>query len=299
MKYCSLGLLLLLVGGVTSAQAQPVTVTGIDGVAATIDDPARIVTLGGPVTEILYALGLGDRVVAADLSSIYPPDVLEKPRLGYFRQASAEGILSQAPSLVLTIDGFGPPAVVQQLRAAGVPVLILESPESVGGAIERIRTLAAAFHRTAEGQQLVERIEQKLAAARTLQQGEKPGVLFIYARGAGLVNVAGQRTPADAIIELAGGTNVVTGFEGFRPLTAEAAVVAAPEVIVIPERGLESIGGTEGLLMQPGLSLTPAGQNREVVAVDDAMLLNFGPRLGDGVLTLTKLLYAAPDGGTQ
>lgn len=299
MQRFSLGLWLLLLGGVLSVHAQPVTVTGIDGVAATIDNPTRIVTLGGPITEILYALGLGDRVVATDISSIYPADVLEKPRLGYFRQASAEGILSQTPSLVITIDGFGPPAVVQQLRSAGVHVLLLASPQNADGAFERIRTLAQAFHRTEQGEQLITSINEKLAEARTLQHGDKPGVLFIYARGAGLVNVAGQASPADAIIKLAGGTNVVTAFDGFRPITSEAVVVAAPEIIVIPERGLESLGGITGLLKQPGLSLTPAGQNRQVATVDDAMLLNFGPRLGEGVLALTKRLYPDMAGGTQ
>lgn len=289
----------LLAASSAEVPAQPApeaTVTGADGVETRVGDASRLVTLGGAVTEIVYALGLGDRVVATDASSLYPADVLEKPRLGFFRQASAEGILAQRPTLIIATEGLGPPPVARQLRAAGVPVLLLEEVHAVDGAAERIRTLAGALGREDTGEQLVERIERELAAAQQLQEGPAPRVLFIYARGAGLVNVAGRETGADAVIQLAGGENVVTAYEGYRPLTAEAVVTAAPDVIVIPQRGLESVGGVDGLLKQPGLDLTPAGRHRRVVAVDDALLLSFGPRLGEGVRRLTQALYEREEG---
>ncbi|ARA93235.1 hypothetical protein AWN76_008730 [Rhodothermaceae bacterium RA] len=294
-----MGWLVVLPMGV---QAQPATsepVRGVDGVATRVEDTRRLVTLGGAITEIVYALGLGDRVVAADASSLYPPDVLEKPRLGYYRQASAEGILAQRPTLVVAPEGLGPPAVIEQLRAAVVPVLLLEEAHTVEAAVHRIRTLARALGRDATGEQIVARMEAELAAARPQQGAVPPRVLFIYARGAGLVNVAGRATAADAVIRLAGGENVVTAYEGYRPLTAEAAVAAAPEVIVVPQRGLESLGGVDGLLRQPGLALTPAGRQRRVVAVDDALLLSFGPRLGEGVLRLSRALRSERPAGEE
>lgn len=296
--------LMLLVAGALPATGQDParSVTGADGVNTRIDDTSRIVTLGGSVAEIVYALGLGERVVAADRSSTYPPDVLEKPQLGYFRQASAEGILAQRPTLVVSTEGLGPPPVARQLRAAGVPVLVLEEAHTADAATTRIRTLARALGREEAGERLIERIEADLRAARRFQADvgapSAPRVLFIYARGAGLVNVAGRGTAAAAAVELAGGANVATAFEGYRPLTAEAAVTAAPDVIVIPARGLASVGGEAGLLQQPGLALTPAGRAGRIVAVDDALLLSFGPRLGAGVLQLTQALYGdAAEGG--
>ena len=276
----------------------PVAVTGADGVEVRVDDASRLVTLGGAVTETVYALGLGDRVVGADQSSLYPADVQAKPRLGYFRQTSAEGVLSLRPTLVISTEGLGPPPVARQLRAAGVPVLLLREAHSADDAVDRIRLLAEALGREERGEAIIERIERDLAEAERLQEGQEtePKALFIYARGAGLVSVAGRETGADAILRLAGGENVVTGYADYRPLTAEAVVAAAPDVIVVPERGLESVGGVEGLLRQPGLALTPAGQAGRVVAVDDALLLSFGPRLGEGVLRLTRALYELDEG---
>ena len=117
--------------------------------------------------------------------------------------------------------------------------------------------------------------------------------LFVYARGAGVVLVSGTGNAADAVLGLAGAENVVTAFPDFRPLTAEAVADASPDVIVIPERGLESVGGVDGLLRQPGLAQTPAGRARRVVTVDDALLLGFGPRVGEGVRVLAEKLRAA------
>jgi iron complex transport system substrate-binding protein len=256
-------------------------------------DTSRIVTLGGSVTEIVYALGAGDQVVGVDASSVYPEAATEKPNVGYFRKVPAEGVLSLNPSLVLALEGTGPPTVFEQFRSAGVRTVKVSEVPSVEGAKQKIRKLGDLLGRSARADSLIAAMERELEAARALrtEASSTPRVLFVYARGSGTMNVAGRGTSAAAMIELAGGTNAITGFEGHKPMSAEAVVEAEPDVILALTRGLESIGGTEGLLEQPGIPLTPAGKQKRIVAMDDLLLLGFGPRLGTAVTRLTKKLH--------
>ncbi|WP_263787719.1 heme/hemin ABC transporter substrate-binding protein [Salinibacter grassmerensis] len=278
--------LLLAVGGllgITAAHGQSPT------------DTSRIVTLGGSVTEIVYALGAGDRVVGVDASSVYPDAATEKPSVGYFRQVPAEGVLSLDPSLILALDGTGPPAVLDQFRSAGVHTVLVSDTSSVAGTKQKIRRIAGLIGREARADSLIRDMEADLKRARALRRRAEstPEVLFIYARGSGSMSVAGEGSSAEAMIKLAGGENAVTGFEGFKPMSAEAVVGAEPDVILMLTRGLESIGGVEGLMEQPGIPLTPAGERDRVVAMDDLLLLGFGPRLGTAVTRLTEKLHPA------
>ena len=278
--------LLLAVGGLLGAPAAH---------GQSPADTSRIVTLGGSVTEIVYALGAGDQVVGVDASSVHPDAATETPSVGYFRQVPAEGVLSLDPSLILALDGTGPPAVLDQFRSAGVRTVLVPDTSSVAGAKRKIRRIAGLLGREARADSLIRDMEEDLEAARALRRRAEstPEVLFVYARGSGSMSVAGTGSSAEAMIELAGGENAITGFEGFKPMSAEAVVGAEPDVILMLTRGLESIGGVEGLMEQPGIPLTPAGENRRVVAMDDLLLLGFGPRLGTAVKGLTEKLHPA------
>ncbi len=261
--------------------------------AATFGHAAdRIVALGGPVTETVYALGAGDLLVGADTSSVYPAAATKLPQVGYQRTVAAEGVLALRPTLVLATDEAGPPAALEQIRAAGVKVVLAPSEHSVAGAQAKVRAIAAALDKAPDGERIAAEISRQAAEAQAIvaKRVAKPGVLFLYARGGGVMNVAGAATAADAMITLAGGHNAVSGYENYRPLTAEAAVAAAPDVILTLDRGLASVGGAEKLLEQPGLSLTPAGKARRVLSFDDLYLLGFGPRTGAALADLAKAL---------
>jgi len=274
-----------------------VTVTGADGQEVTVTDTSRVITLGGDLSEIVFALGEAEHLVAVDTSSTYPPErVANLPKVGYVRQLSAEGVLSLNPSLILASEDAGPPEVVEQLKAAGVPYLTVPGEDSVEGAKTKIRTVAQAFGAEARAEDLVRQIDLDVAEARLYTDAArvsetKPRVMFVYARGAGTLSVSGTGTSAHAMIELAGGENAVTEYEGYKPLTAEAAVAASPDVLLFLSRGLESIGGVEGVGDLPGLAQTPAWEARRTVALDDLYLLGFGPRVGQAVLDLTRALY--------
>ena len=277
---------------------EPVSVTGADGTTVPIAPNPRIVAMGATVTETLYALGLGDRVVGSDISSKYPNDVLEKPRLGYFRQASAEGIISLNPTIVVSTLEFGPPTVIEQLRSAGVDVLILDDALTWDEAVARIELLGRAFGQLDRAESVVSTMRADRAAAVAMRPVATPRVLFVYARGLGAVYVAGLATVADFLIEDAGGTNAATDFVDFRQLTPEAIVEAAPDVILLQHSGLESLGGTEGLFRLPGIAQTPAARNGAVVTLDGALLVGLGPRAGLGIQQLARKL-AAIEAGTD
>lgn len=258
----------------------------------------RIVTAGSGVTESVFALGCGGEVVGVDLSSIYPEEIERLPKVGYFRQLTAEGVLSLTPTLLLCTEDAGPPAALAQIERAGVRVVRLPVDHTPEGALERILGIGEALEVPEEARNFVDGMKREIEATTSLQNGdeERPVVLFVMSHGGGTPNVSGVGTAAHAMIELAGGRNAITGYEGYKPLTAESALVAEPEIILTTDRSLGAIGGVEALLKWPGLSRTPAGRDRRVVVMDDVLLLNFGPRLGEALQLLHAHLHAPPKG---
>ncbi len=254
----------------------------------------RLVVLGGALTETVYALGLGDQVVGVDTSSVYPEQTQALPKVGYHKRLSAESLLSLNPTQVLLTDEAGPAAALEQLQQAGVTLVQVPSGYGQSKATERIKAIAKALGQEAKGQELVKHIDDQLAAHKASLKGAPTGpkVLFIYARGHRVLLVSGTNTAADEILTLAGAQNAITDFEGFKPLTPEAVIGATPEAILIPNKGLKSIGGIDGLLKLPGLADTPAGKTRKVVTFDDLKLLGFGPRTAEAAIELHKKLNA-------
>ncbi len=259
-------------------------------------DASRIVCLGGTLTEIVFALGAGDAVIGVDSSSTFPVAATHLPQVGYQRHVAAEGILSLRPTLVLATSDAGPPTALQQLRDAGIHLVVLESPLSVDATKQTIRAVAQVIGRTAQAPALLAVIDSELQALPG-HEGAKPRVLFVYARGAGTLLVAGHETAADEMIRLAGGSNAIQEIQGFKPLTAESVVSAVPDVILVPTQGIDSLGGRSGLLQIPGIALTPAAKQGRIVALDDLYLLGFGPRVGHAARDLARLLR--PTKGTQ
>jgi iron complex transport system substrate-binding protein len=254
---------------------------------------ARIVSVGGSVTEIVFALGWGSRVVAVDTSSLYPSAVRALPQVGYQRTLAAEGIAAQRPTVLLLSADAGPPTTIEQLRGLGIRIDIVPTGDSLDAAKEKIRRIAAVLGEKGKGEELVGELSADMADAEALvrRASSKPRVLFVHARSGGAMMVGGRATSAAEMIRLAAGENAVTAFEGFKPLTAEAVTTAAPDVILIPEHSFTILGGVDSLVAQPGVALTPAGKARRVIAMDDLLLLGFGPRLGRSVRELAILLH--------
>ena len=242
-------------------------------------EPARIVTAGAAVTEIVSGLGLAPQIVAVDTSSKHLEETRDKPDIGYVRMLGAEGILSQKPDLVLVSGEAGPPPVLEQIKSAGVDVMVIPNGYSLDNIDDKIRAIAAATGRVEDGEKLITRVDadvQALRAATAANEGERPGVVFLLARHGGNLTAAGTETAAHAMIEASGGRNVCASFTGYKPLSAEIFATATPDFVIVSE----SVGGddTELLARVPGLGTTPTGRKLRVIRVDDAAFLGFGPR---------------------
>lgn len=259
----------------------------------------RIVSVGGALTETLYALGAQDDLVGVDTTSFYPASASALPSVGYARNLSAEGVLSLRPTLVVASEDAGPPAVLRQLEAADVRLVMLDAGHSIEGVADRTRRLAELSGRVDAGRTLLANLQRQWLAAREhvarVAPAGKPAprVLFVLSHSIGQVRVAGRATGADAMIRYAGAINAFRdGFDGYKPLTPEAAIAAAPDVILGTEQGIAAAGGIEGLLRLPGLVQTPAGRARRVVSLEALLLLGFGPRLPQAVTALADALHA-------
>ena len=261
--------------------------------AKPVDKKIRIVSLGGSLTETIIALGHADKIVGVDTTSVYPPDVVKDfARVGYVRQLSAEGILSLEPELIISTNHAGPKMAVEQIKKSGITFEELSSEYSVAGTKNYIKRLGEVLKEETKAAKMVEAIDTAIVTAKAISQGfkRKPKVLFIYARGARVLNISGHTTSAHAMIELAGAENAFGDVDGFKPMTSEAVVAAAPDAILMLSRGVDSLGGDAKILELPGIALTPAGKNKALIVMDDLKLLGFGPRLGEAVLELTKKL---------
>ena len=288
--------LLLLLGVFGAlASAQSYRVVDARGKVVEVRSGERIVSLDGITTEILFALGVGEKVVGRDDSSYYPPEAQRLPSVGYQFRLSAEGILSLKPTLVIGREDVRPKEVVEQLERAGVAVVLVPTEPSVEGAKAKIRTVAQAVGRVEQGEALVRALERDLLLLRAFQAQHaakgKLRALFLYLRGPGTTFVCGEGSTPVGVMELAGLENAAKGIRECQPMTAESVVAARPEVIVVFKKGLESVGGLEGLLKLPGVAQTPAGQKRKVVAMDDLYLGSFGPRAGRAALDLFRAAY--------
>ncbi|WP_089333385.1 heme/hemin ABC transporter substrate-binding protein [Hymenobacter mucosus] len=265
------GLLLLLMVGRQSAAATP-----------------RIVSLNGTISEIICALGRQPQLVGVDVTSTYPVSLAQLPRVGHNRNISAEGVLALNPTLVVGTTESLKPEVASQLKAAGIAVHLFRQEYSVAGTKQLIKEMAATFGATAQVPAVLARLDADLTKVK--RSATAPKVLFIYARGAGTLMVAGQGTSVEKMVHLAGARNAATGFSDFKPLTAEALVAANPDVLLLFDSGLQSLGGTAGLLQIPGVAQTTAGRTGRIIEMDGQLLTGFGPRLGQATAELASKL---------
>ncbi|MEQ9259486.1 MAG: ABC transporter substrate-binding protein [Roseovarius sp.] len=256
-----------------------------------------VVSIGGSITEIVYALGQAERLVARDTTSTYPPEAKTLPDVGYMRALSPEGVLSVGPELILAEEGAGPPEAIEVLKSAGVPIVGLPEVLSAEGVARKIRDVGAALGVPAEADVLAAQVEADMAAAHARaarRAGEEPKkVLFVLSMQGGRVLASGRGTAADAIIRLAGGVNAVAEIEGYKTLTDEAVSRAAPDVILMMDREGDHAISDEVIFSMPAFMPTPAARDGAIVRMDGLFMLGFGPRTAEAVDALSASLYGS------
>ena len=257
--------------------------------------PPRLITISGAITEVAYALGAQDQVVATDTTSLYPAAALKTPKVGYMRQLSAEGLLSMKPDAVIATTESGPPVVLDQLRSAGVKLELIEADHTWGEVQRKVQAVGRAAAKEVQARELQARLDAEWA--QVLQRiggakGRKPKVLFVLSHSAS-PQVSGEKTAAHAVIGFAGGVNALGGFNGYRPMTAEAMASAAPDIILTSTQSIEAHGGVERFWQRSELALTPAYKKRALITQDALLLLGFGPRLPAAIGELHDKFRAA------
>ncbi|MFG2903397.1 hemin ABC transporter substrate-binding protein [Streptomyces zaomyceticus] len=274
----------------------PVTVPSADGHPVTITSTERIVPLSGSLNEIVFTLGLGGKVVARDITATF--EQAEKlPVVTRAHDVSAESVLSLRPTVVLAESTTGPAEAVAQIRDAGIPLVVVKPAKALGDVGARIDAVAAALGVPDSGTALGKRTQERIDAVRKgiPARGEKPRVAFLYVRGTAAVYLlGGAESGASSLLEAAGAVDAgkESGLtKDFTPITSEALAKAAPDAILVMSKGLDSVGGIDGLVRIPGVAETPAGADRRVVTVDDGVLLNYGPRTDQVLKSLVGQLY--------
>ncbi|PPQ37242.1 iron complex transport system substrate-binding protein [Rhodoblastus acidophilus] len=255
----------------------------------------RTVVVGGALTEIAYALGRQDAIVGVDATSLFPPQALkDKPNIGYFRALSAEGVLSLRPTRILAVEGAGPPPTLDALTAAGVPVQRVADQPTPEGVAQKILAVGAAFDAAPGAEALAAEVRARFAALEARRQSiaTPKRALFVLAVQNGRLLCGGGGTAADSMLRLAGAVNVA-GFDGYKAMTDEALIAAAPEAIVGMARDGASVA--EAIKAAPAAARTPAAQHQAIFEMDSLYLLGFGPRAPEAAAELMSRLY--PSGG--
>ena len=252
----------------------------------------KIVALGGDVTEIVYALGAASSLVARDSTSQWPQAANTLPDVGYLRQLNAEGILSMRPTLVLASAQAQPSLALKQVEQSHVRVITVPAGNDLSVIDEKVRVIAEATHREAEGKTLPNSLRQALAALPVSPLNKR--VLFILNHGGMTAMAAGQQTAADAAIRAAGLQNAMQGFDHYRAMSQEGVAASQADLVVISADGLKGMGGEAGLWKLPGLAQTPAGRHKQLLTIDDMALLGFGPRTPQAIIALRNKAEQLP-----
>nr|WP_202455079.1 ABC transporter substrate-binding protein [Streptomyces sp. SID8367] len=278
----------------------PATVDSADGKRVTVREADRIVPLSGSLSELVFTLGLGGHVVARDITATFT-QAEKLPVVTRNHDVSAESVLSLKPDLVLAETTSGPAEAMQQIRDAGIPVVVIGPAKGLSDVGTRIQAVADTLGVPAAGKELTRRSEDRIDAVRRTipkpkSEKDRPRVAFLYLRGSASVYLlGGKESGAGSLLEAAGAVDAgaASGLKkDFTAITSEALAKAAPDAILVMSKGLESVGGIDGMVKIPGVAETPAGVDRRVVSVEDGVLLNYGPRTDQVLRSIVKQLYA-------
>lgn len=274
------------------SRSDEIVVRDASGHDVTVRDSSRIVAIGGAVTEILYALGLENRISGVDSTSLYPAAALKMPNVGYMRQLSSEGVLGLNPSVIFAMQGSGPKETLDVLQAAKVPLVLVPETYSEQGILDKISLVGHALGVDARAACLTAAVAHDLAKLKALRaKVDKPvRVMFVMSLVNGRAMAAGRHTAADEIIKLSGGVNAISEYEGYKPINDEAIVIAKPDVVLSIDRGKDSLDA-DTISQHPAFALTPAIANKSFISMEGLYLLGFGPRTAAAARDLAVRLY--------
>jgi iron complex transport system substrate-binding protein len=293
-KTAIIALVLLLSGCSQSPVASTHTISQDDvrSISLTTKSPltvSRVVVLANGVAEIIQSLNAQSVIVGRDISST-EDSLADIPIVTSGHQVLPEKVIALKPDLVLIDASTGPKAAIETIKAAGISVVQTPESWSLQDLPIKVRAVGTAIGAQDQAEELVKQLNQSLNSAAV---SNSPRVAFLYLRGTSSVYlIGGAGSGADSLLTVIGAIDVgaQTLDRPFNTLTAESLAELNPDVILVMSKGLESVGGIEGLLKLPGVAQTRAGKNSAVIDVDDSLLLSFGPRTPSLVDALAKAL---------
>jgi len=281
-QYLSLGLLLLIGCGRFSAKESD------------HKNEERIVCLSKQYNEIIFALGAERDLVGVDLSSTYPPEIKKVPTVGYHRALSTEGILSTKPTLIIHDNNVGPDQVMEQMKKLQVPMKVFDTKgEDIATTKLLITEMGAYFHKEKQADSLNKKLDDDMAKAVAAASDlkDKPKVVVIhFGRANNVYLTLTKNTTGGKMIEWAGGEIPVEGERGMMQLSAEIIAKANPDIILLTDFGYDKLGSLDQIKTLPGLAETTAAKNNRIYRVEEHDMVYVGPRTGENVLALQKLI---------
>ena len=275
-------LVLLLSGCAQSPVASTYTISQGDVRSISLTTKAsltvsRVVVLANGVAEIIKSLNAQSVIVGRDISST-EDSLAEIPIVTSGHQVLPEKVIALKPDLVLIDASTGPKSAIEIIKSAGIKVIQTPESWSLKDLPIKVRAVGDAIGAQDKAEELVKQINQSLSVSTVKNS---PRVAFLYLRGTSSVYlIGGAGSGADSLLTAIGAIDI--GAQSlarpFNTLTAESLAELNPDVILVMSKGLESVGGVQGLLKLPGVAQTKAGKNSAVIDVDDSLLLSFGPR---------------------
>lgn len=254
----------------------------------------RIVCVSKQLTELMFALHQGNKIVGVDLTSSYPPETKDITKVGYHRHLSAEGIISLDPSIVIHQGDVAPLEVMSQIQKVGIPVKVYPAANTLDSTKILIRTLGKEFGQDTAAERIINKLNNDLAKADSIvkKYPTKPKVLIIhFGQQRNQYFVMGTRGTADAMLKLAGGINAADT-SSFRDLSPEVIAREQPDVILATDFGWDRLGGSiEKFKELPGIALTPAAKNGKIYRIEEHDLVYFGPRTGENIVKMAELIH--------
>ena len=260
------------------------------------DDHSRIIIAGGSLTEIVFFLGLEDKLIGVDITSNFPESAKEIPSIGYVRTLSAEGILSLEPSLILGENDMGPPMVIDQIQKTSVDLRIIPEKRSVIGILEKINCIGSIINYESEtttliNDKLIAMVDELLQLQKTNSTKNTKAMLILSMGGTSPV-VAGRNTSGNGFINMIGAQNIFESHEGWKPVSEESILKNNPDIIIIPQREVHKNSSIASFLDSSHLKKTKAVKNNNIISEDAMAMLGFGPRTIDIALKTSRSIAA-------
>jgi len=273
-----------------SQPSLPATIIDDMGRAVSINEiPERIVSHVPPITEIVFALGLGDKVVGVSDYCDYPGEAKLKPSVGNYYNPSIENIVALNPDLVLT-DGHS--ESIKQLDSLGITYLVID-PKDIDGIFHDIELLGKVTGVEGRAEKLIKDMRERVAQVMArVKDAPRPKVFYII-DATDLNNpwTAGPGSFVDSLIAMAGGQNIVQAQGAWLQYNVEQVVSSDPEIIILPAEHGTAFTSPEVLREHPAWREISAVKLNKIYIIEGDLVDGYGPRLVQGLEEIAKLIH--------